>query len=152
MNNDFNKWWEVINKNIGKVLVLLFSALLISQFLLMNQNIKTFISRTDKLEGISIEDSKLFIKKGELEITIDNRDNPMPLVFYINGEKAAAASGRSVKLPVKDNDIIEVSGAGNGDIAVLKVTAISDNVIVPELGKLIYVNNNLVMIDRVKLE
>jgi hypothetical protein len=152
VNKDFSKWWEVINKHISKVLVLLFSALLVSQFLLMNNNIKTIMSRTDKLEGISIEDSQLFIKKGELEITIENDSYITPLVFYINGERAASASGRSVRLTVKDNDIIEVSGADSSDVAVLKITAISDNVIVPELGKLVYVNNNLVMIDRVKLQ
>lgn len=152
MNNDFIKWWEKINKNIFKVLVPFFLILLISQFLLMNNDIKTIMSRTDKLEGISIEESQLFIKKGEIEISIENDSYFKPLVFYINGEKAAVASGSSVRLPVKDNDIIEVSGAGSGDMSVLKITSISDNVIVPELGKLIYVRDNLVMIGRVKLQ
>jgi hypothetical protein len=55
-------------------------------------------------------------------------------------------------LQVKNNDIIEVSGAGFNDTAALKVTAVSENMAVPELGKLVYVNKNLVMIDRVRLK
>lgn len=150
--NGFNGWWDRINGMISKGLVLLFTALIIAQLLLLNQTVKTFISRTDKLEGISIADSQLFIKKGEMELSLENGSSLSTLAFYINGDKTAAASGKSVKLQVKDSDIIEVSGAGYDDLAILKVTSVSDNVIVPELGKLIYVNNNLVMIDRVRLK
>lgn len=151
MNNGFNGWWERINKIITKGLFLLFTALIISQFLLLNQTIKTFISRTDKLEGKSIAESQLFIIKGEIEISIENDTTLKSLMFYINGEKVAATAGRTVKLQVKDNDILEVSGAKYSDIAILKVAS-SENVTVPELGKLIYVNNNLVTIDRVRLK
>jgi len=150
--NGFNGWWDRINRMISKGLVLLFAVLIISQFLLMNQTLKTFMSRTDKLEGKSIADSQLFIKKGEIEISIENVSSLNQLVFYINGEKVPAASGKSVRLQVKDSDIIEVSGADYNDIAMLRVTTVSENVIVPELGKLVYVNNNLVMIDRVRLK
>lgn len=152
MINGFNGWWDRINRMISKGLVLLFAVLIISQFLLMNQTLKTFMSRTDKLEGKSIADSQLFIKKGEIEISIENVSSLNQLVFYINGEKVPAASGKSVRLQVKDSDIIEVSGADYNDIAMLRVTTVSENVIVPELGKLVYVNNNLVMIDRVRLK
>ncbi|MHB1391799.1 MAG: hypothetical protein ACYCYE_01740 [Clostridia bacterium] len=152
MNNGFNDWCERINKMISKGLALLFTALIISQLLLMNQTVKTFISRTDKLEGKAIADSQLFIIKGEIEISIENDSSLRPLVFYINGDKVASPAGKSIRLQVKDSDIIEVSGAKYNDIAILRVTTVSENITVPELGKLIYVNNNLVMIDRVRLK
>lgn len=152
MNNGFNGWWSRINTIISKGLVLLFTALIITQFLLMNQTVKTFISRTDQLEGKSIADSQLFIKRGEIEISIENDSFIRPLVFYINGDKASFPAGKSIKLQVKDSDIIEVSGAEYNDTAILRVTKVSENITVPELGKLIYVNNNLVMIDRVRLK
>lgn len=152
MNSGFNEWWDKVNRRLNKGLVLLFTALIISQFLLMNQTVKTFISRTDKLEGISVADSQLFIKKGEVELSIENDSSLKKLIFYINGEKIPAAKGKAVKLQVKDSDIIEVSGAEYEDIAILRVTTVSENVMVPELGKLIYVNNNLVMIDRIRLK
>jgi hypothetical protein len=117
-----------------------------------NQTAKTFISRTDRLEGKSIADSQLFIKRGELEISIENEASIRQLVFYVNGNKVTANNSKSIKLQIKDSDIIEVSGAEYSDTVILKVTAVSDNITVPELGKLIYVNNNLVMIDRVRLK
>ena len=152
MNSSFNGWWDRINCRIKKGLVLLFTVLIISQFLLMNETAKTFISRTDKLEGKSIADSQLFIKKGEIEISIENYSTLKPLVFYVNGDSVETPESKSIKLQVKDSDVIEVSGAEYNDTAILKVTALSGNITVPELGKLIYVNNNLVMVDRVRLK
>ena len=152
MNNGFYRWWDRINMMLGRGLAILFAALIISQLMLMNQTVKTVISRTDKLEGKSIEDSQLFIKEGEIELSVENAASLRDLVFYINGDKVSGATGRSIKLTVKDSDVIEVSGAGYIDMVVLKVTAVSDNVVVPELGKLVYVNNNLVLIDRTRLK
>ncbi len=152
MNNGFNGWWDRINRGISKGLALLFAALIISQLLLMNPTVKTFMSRTDKLEGKSIAESQLFIKKGEIEISTENDSSLRFLVFYINGDKAAATASKSIRLQVKDGDVIEVSGSEYSDTVILKVTSVSEDIIVPELGKFIYVNNNLVMIDRVRLK
>jgi len=152
LNNDFNGWWNKVNNTISKGLILFFSALIISQFLLLNETVKTFISRIDKLEGRSIADSQLFIKKGEIEISIENNETLKSLVFYVNGDRINTPQSKSIKLQVKENDVIEVSGEEYSDTAILKITALSGNITVPELGKLIYVSNNLVMIDRVRLK
>lgn len=152
MNSGFQGWWERINDIIKKILVLLFTMLIISQALLMNQKVKTFISRTDKLEGKSISDSNQFIKKGEIEISIENYTTLALLDFYVNGDIVDAPEGKSIKLQVKSNDIVEVSGKSFNDTAILKITAVSDNITVPEPGKLIYVNKNLVMVDRVRIK
>ncbi len=152
MNNGYYSWWNRINALINKGIVVLLAALILIQVFLMNQNVKTVISRTDRLEGISIADSQLFIKKGEMEISIENYSTLKSMDFFVNGERIPATTGRSVKLQVKDGDVIEVSGAEFSDVAVLKVTSVSDNITVPELGKLIYVNNNLVLVDRVRLK
>lgn len=152
MNKDFQSWWIKINRLIRKTLFFLFALLIVTQSLLINRTAKTFISRTDKLEGESITDSYVFIKKGELEISIENHSTLNPLIFYVNGDKVDDPIGKSIMLQVKNNDIIEVSGAGFNDTAALKVTAVSENMAVPELGKLVYVNKNLVMIDRVRLK
>jgi hypothetical protein len=152
LNKDFQSWWIKINRLIRKTLFFLFALLIVTQSLLINRTAKTFISRTDKLEGESITDSYVFIKKGELEISIENHSTLNPLIFYVNGDKVDDPIGKSIMLQVKNNDIIEVSGAGFNDTAALKVTAVSENMAVPELGKLVYVNKNLVMIDRVRLK
>lgn len=152
MNIGFQDWWDKINSLLYRILILLFAIFLVSQVILMNQTLKTFISRTDKLEGKSIADSQLFIKKGEIEISVDNYSILRPLVFYVNGESIKTPDGKSIELQVKENDVLEVSGAECSDTLVLKVTGVSDDIMVPELGKLIYVNNNLVMIDRVRLK
>lgn len=152
MNNSFQGWWERINDLIKKILILLFTLLIVSQALLINQAVKTFISRTDKLEGKSIDDSNQFIKKGEIDISIENYSTLEPLIFYVNGDIVNAPAGKSIKLQVKNSDVIEVSGKSFNDTAILKVTAVSDNITVPEPGKLIYVNKNLVMVDRVRIK
>jgi hypothetical protein len=152
LNKDFQSWWIKINRLIRKTLFFLFALLIVTQSLLINRTAKTFISRTDKLEGESITDSYVFIKKGELEISIENHSTLNPLIFYVNGDKVDDPIGKSIMLQVKNNDIIEVSGAGFNDTAALKVTAVSENMAVPELGKLVYVNKNLVMVDRVRLK
>jgi hypothetical protein len=152
MNNSYYGWWNRINALIYKGIVLLLAALILTQVFLMNQTVKTVISRTDRLEGKSIADSQLFIKKGEIEITIEDYTALKALDFYVNGVSVPVHSGKSVILQVKDGDVIEVSGAEFNDMAILKVTSVSENVTVPELGKLIYVNNNLVLVDRVRLK
>jgi len=152
VNSSFQSWWGRVDGLIRKALLLLFAALIISQALLLNQAIRTFISRIDKLEGKSIADSQLFIKRGEIEITIENYSTLKPLVFYINGKSIDAPNGRSIRLQVKDSDIIEVGGGPLNDTAVLKVTAVSDSITVPEPGKLVYVKDNLVMVDRIRIK
>jgi len=152
MNTGFQDWWDRVNKAIYRTLIAMFAVFLAAQVILMNQTLKTFISRTDQLEGRSIADSQLFIRKGEIEISADNYSVLKPLVFYINGESVITPEGKVIRLQVKENDVIEVSGAGIGDTIVLKVTAVSGDIMVPEPGKLVYVNNNLVMIDRVRLK
>lgn len=152
MNNSYYSWWSRINAIMHKGIILLLAALILTQVFLMNQTVKTIISRTDRLEGISIADSQLFIKKGEIEISIENYSVLKSLDFFVNGERVPATGSRSVKLHIKDGDVIEVSGAKFEDVAILKVTSVSDNITVPELGKLIYVNNNLVLVDRVRLK
>ncbi|MGI6584338.1 MAG: hypothetical protein ACOX3L_00005 [Lutisporaceae bacterium] len=59
MNRGFQNWWERINGLIRRVFDIFVSALIVTQTLLMNQTLKTFISRTDKLEGRSIAESQL---------------------------------------------------------------------------------------------
>ena len=152
MHTGFQDWWNRINNMLYRILIVLIAVFIVSQATLLNQTLKTFISRTDRLEGQSIADSQLFIKKGEIAISVDNYSVLKPLVFYVNGEKVSTPEGTTIKLQVKENNVIEVSGAGIGDTVVLKVTGTSEDIMVPELGKLIYVNNNLVMIDRVRLK
>lgn len=152
MNGSFPLFWERINNSLKKLLIFLFTLLIFSQALLMNQNARMTISRTDRLEGTAISDSNLFVKRGEIEVTIENYITLAPLNFYVNGSSVVTPYGKSIRLKVKNNDVIEVSGVSYDDTAILKVTAISDNITVPELGKLIYVNNNLVMIDRVRIK
>lgn len=128
------------------------SALIVTQALLMNDSIKTFISRTDKLEGRSITESQLFLKRGEIQISIENYSTLKPLIFYQNGKRVPSPNGRTIKLSVKDGDIIEASGGSINDTAILKVTSVTNNITVPQPGKLIYVNDNLAIIDRVKIK
>ncbi|HOE57490.1 MAG TPA: hypothetical protein PLL98_02625 [Bacillota bacterium] len=151
MGSSFYGWWEKADILITRLVAILFAVLIASQALLMNNTAKTFISRTDKYEGKAIAESQLFIKKGEIEIYIENYQTLRPLIFYVNGDSIVAPAARSIKLAVKNNDVIEVSGAGLPDTAILKITSVSNNIVVPEPGKLIYVNDNLEMIDRVRL-
>jgi len=152
LNGSFQEWWDRVNSLISRAIVLLFAVLIISQVVLMNRTLRTFVSRTDRLEGKSIAESQLFIKKGEIEISTENLSTLRPLVFYINGEIVGTPEGKYIRLKVKDNDVLEVSAGSYSGTAILKVTSVSDNMTVPEAGKLIYVNNNLVLVDRVRLK
>ncbi len=137
---------------IIRILTFLFAVLMVSQALLINNATKGFISRADKLEGKSVAESQLIINKGEVEICIENHSTLRPLIFFINGDAIVTPRGKSIKIEVKNGDIVEVSGAGLSDTAILKVTSASDNIVVPEPGKIIYVSNNLAMIDRIRLK
>lgn len=152
MSSGYYDWWRRVNAFLGRGIIVLLAALILSQIFLMNQTARAVLSRTDRLEGKSIADSQLFIKKGELEISIENYPALRPLLFYVNGERVPTPAGKAIRLQIKDGDVIEVSGADFSDTAILKVTTVSDNITVPELGKLIYVSSNLVMVDRVRLK
>lgn len=152
MNSDLQLWWKRIDSFIRRYLIFLLTALIVTQALLMNSTIKTVISRVDKLEGRSIADSQLFINRGEIQISIENYSTLRSLVFYLNGERVSSPTGKIIVLQVKDGDIIEARGNSVNDTAILKVTAVTNNIMVPQPGKLIYVNDNLAMIDRVKIK
>lgn len=151
-DNDLLNWCDKIDGRLRKLLVFLLVSIIVLQLVFLNQTVRTFLSRTDKLEGKSVADSQLLIKKGEIEFTIENYDSTRYLTFYINGEKAPVKNGKRVLFQVKDNDVVEISGANFDDMAILRVTSVSDNVSVPELGKVVYINKNLVLVDRVRLK
>lgn len=153
-SNDSNLWyrWDNINKKLHKLLIFMISLLIVTQVAILSPRIRLLLSRIDQLEGKSVTDSQLFIKRGEIEFTAENIDNVKHLNFYINGENIAVKNGKTVKLEAKNNDIIEISGSGFEEMAILRVTSVSDNVTVPEPGKVIYINNNLVLVDRVRIK
>lgn len=151
-DGDLMNWWDRINIRLDKMLACLLTLMILTQLVSLNQSARTFLSRTDKLEGKSVEDSQLLVKKGEIEFTIENYESTRYLDFYINGEKATVKGDKTVRLPAKDNDIIEVCGSDFDDMAILRITSVSENIAVPEPGKVVYVNKNLVLVDRVRLK
>lgn len=144
----FNRW----EKKIVSLLTLLLPILFLMQVILLNQDVKAFVSRTTKLEGKAIEESQLLINRGEIELSIENEDSLKGYHFYLNGEELPETGKKSIKLTVKANDIIEVGGIKTNKISRITVTSISNNISAPELGKSIIVHNNLVLIDRVKMK
>ncbi|MGE5632517.1 MAG: hypothetical protein ACM3TR_15700 [Caulobacteraceae bacterium] len=150
-DNALINWWDKVSMRLVKLLILLFAMFMFIQFMFLNQTLKTFLSRTDKLEGKSVADSELLIKTGIVELTFENENNLKLLSFYVNGEKVPSPAGKTIKLEVKNNDIIEISGSDFNDIAILRITSASENITVPEPGKVVYVNGNLVLVGRVKL-
>lgn len=151
-DKDLKNWWDKIDSRLSKLFIGMLSLLLFTQLIFMNQSIRTFLSGTEKLEGKTVAESQLLIERGEIEFTIENYDSTGHLSFYINGEKEYVKSGKTVRLQVKDNDIVEISGSDLDDMAILRVASVSENMSVPEPGKIIYINGNLVLVDRVRLK
>lgn len=144
-------WWDTVENKITRLLILLFILLIVIQGLLVNQDIKTFLCPTEKLEGKSVEDVRPAVKSGDVQLSIQGSGYIGNVDILVNGERVTSFYRSTAQITVRNDDIIEISGVKIKNMSMVQVTSVSGNVISPEPGRTLTINNNLVYLCRVKL-
>lgn len=153
--NRYYKWWDVIEKKIFRLAIILFVilyALQLINFIFEQRNSGLLTNTLGELEGIPIAESQTQINTGTIELSVTSNSECSKIQIYLNGEYYNSFNRKSISLMVKNNDIIEISGINNEYAATIKITSITDNIISPKQGSIILVNKSFVQAGRVRLK
>lgn len=153
--NRYFKWWDIIEKKIFRLAIILFFllyALQVINFVFEQRNSGLLTNTLGELEGIPIAESQTLINTGTIELSVTSNSDFSKIQIYLNGEYYNSFNRKSISLMVKNNDIIEISGINNEYAATIKITSISDNIVSPKQDSTIIVNKSFVQAGRVRLK
>lgn len=153
--NRYYKWWDIIEKKIFRLAIILFFtlyALQVINFVFEQRNSGLLTNTLGELEGIPVAESQTQINTGTIELSVTSNSDCSKIQIYLNGEYYNSFNRKSVSLMVKNNDIIEISGINNEFAATIKITSITDNIISPKQDSTIKVNKSFVQLGRVRLK
>lgn len=146
---DFDRWLQrfvtAIEKIIFRTALALVVLLFIVQALLMNGNLRQYLSITDKIEGQPVKEEiqeVMAVPAGELqeEVTlvlelIDPPKSPFTLYLLINNKVAAQFGKENICINVRPGDMLEVLGEVPGNVpATIRIKEIYGNIKAPRKG------------------
>jgi len=106
---------------------------------------------------IGKEDAHVFLdsnlsQEGKVTIEVVEKDKAPNSYILVNGEPVSNFYKKSITIPVKPNQILEIDGTKESEPLHFKVTAISDNVIEPQNTTVVRVDKNVQKVCMVKLK
>lgn len=138
---------------IKKLCSIFIIILVISQILFTVEPFNYLLNKTYKLEGKSVNYIYPVIKNGTIELTLQNKlEYDSEIQVLINGEIYSKFQENSIVLSVKESDIIELQGRNIKNLVRIKITHISDNIILPRVNKTFLVGNSIEFISKIKIK
>lgn len=122
----------------------------IFQLLMIDDNVRAFLSSTEKFEGINLNTN--LSDKAKITIEVVGENSARNSFILVDGEPVANFSSKSISIDVKPNQLLEIDGTKNDKELFFKITDVSDNVIEPQKTYIIRVNKNIEKIGIVKLK
>lgn len=144
--------WDKIGNKLKKSLIMLFIFTIVVQLLFLFNNEGIPPNNTLVMEGKAIIENPFSKINGEIILATDSTDEISSIIIFINGEKIGCFYDQHITLKVKDKDIIEISGAECKNNNNISIHSVSDNIISPKVGFNYIVNNNMVLVGRVKIK
>lgn len=134
---------------IAFFVILGFLTMVVTQVLMLNDNIRVFLNSTEKIEGINI--NTYLSNDGTLELELINLDKAPKAFILINGDPKYSFKEKKLKINIKQGDLIEMDGTNYNQALYVKVIDSSDNVIEPQKTAVIKVNGDIEVIGGVRL-
>ena len=147
---DFERWFQdrtsrferFILKCVGVLLFLL----LLTQALLTKPDFRSLLSLVDRFEGKPVTETEreqpaisrpaAAEQECYLKLSILNEADGSGIEVLVNGVAVTAfGSSKSVLVPVRDGDQVEVDGEVPAEDVVIAVTSVSEGIISPREGK-----------------
>ncbi|KAA5807683.1 hypothetical protein [Thermoanaerobacterium thermosaccharolyticum] len=127
-----------------------FLTVIITQVLMLNDNIRVFLNSTEKIEGINI--NTYLSKDGTLKLELVNMEKAQNAYVLINGDPKYSFKNKSVDISIKQGELIEIDGTKYKQTLYIKVADSSDNVIEPQRTAVVKVNGDIEVVGRVRLK
>lgn len=128
-------------------------ALMVFQFVMLNDTARVFLNYATTLEGGALEETQMHVREGSVYVMLEN-ENPMPEAkLLLNGEPAGVFNKREIQVNVRNNDVLELDASKcGGEFVHICIVGISDNVELPRVGQRVKAKNRIELISRVKLK
>ncbi|GAB6117719.1 hypothetical protein JCM16816_13160 [Thermoanaerobacter brockii subsp. lactiethylicus] len=145
------KYRYIDSESILVVLIILgLLSIAITQLLMTNDDIRVFLSSTQRLEGINLNSN--LSQEGKVTIEVVEKDKALNSFVLLNGEPVANFFTKSITITVRPNQILEIDGTREKEPLHFKVVAISENVIEPQNTTVVKVDKNIQKICMVRLK
>jgi len=131
------------------VIILFLVTILMTQLLYLNKNFGVYLNNTYKLEGLRIEEYYNILNSGWLIIESSDENQSEILV---NGRVIGNFENKSLKIFVKNNDVLEVNSTKDKRLLSFKIIMTSKNVEFPKVNYFITTDGNIEILGRVKLK
>lgn len=141
---------------IEKTLIISFlvclSVLIIAQLLMVNSEIRTFLTQEERVEGVFMDNSGVLYDKGFLVMELINKESMNDVWIMVNGERVANFYKKQVSISVKDSDLVEIDARTTNSPAKVRVSSFSSNVklLIDNSGK--EFDKNIGIIARVRIK
>lgn len=127
-----------------------FLTMIVTQMLMLNDNIRVFLNSTERIEGINI--NTYLSKEGTVKLELVNMDKAPNAFVLINGVPKYSFKNKFVDIDIEHGELIEIDGTKYNQTLYIKVADSSDNVIEPQKTAVVKVNGAIEVLGRVKLK
>ncbi|SHE62806.1 hypothetical protein SAMN02745195_00807 [Thermoanaerobacter uzonensis DSM 18761] len=145
------KYRYIDSESILVILIMLgLLSIAITQLLMTNDNMKVFLSSTQRLEGINLNSN--LSQEGKVTIEVVEKDKTLNSFVLLDGEPVTNFPTKSITITVRPNQILEIDGTREKESLHFKVVAVSENVIEPQNTTVVKVDKNIQKICMIRLK
>ncbi|MCL5040590.1 MAG: hypothetical protein M1299_12360 [Firmicutes bacterium] len=160
----FSRWAERAERSLIRFVIILAVVVVVSQGLLTNEKLRLFLSYPDQLEGIALKDGSTNVfaprpsgnskgrdseKQASLNILCVTGPSFPKAMILVNGVVAGDFSRGSVRIPVRNGDLVEIDGSHYPELLTFRLTAAGDSVLEPRVGREIITRQSIEILGRV---
>src|SRR5690554_5928331 len=112
-------------------------SLILIQFFLSNDSIKSIVGNDNNSNVIAIEESATYLSSGWIDIEIRSLSRYKGLKLLKNGEEVEELIrvGNVMQIEVLDGDVIELDATKYDEPVNVRIVGTSDNIKVPHIGQ-----------------
>lgn len=149
-NTKFKKF--DIEKLIFGVVSFLFVVLVVVQVALIEPNVRTLLVVDSRYDGEILKPEEFLYKTGTIELELLSSNFNENIYVLINGEIKTNFSTKSVIIPVKNGDVVEVDGSKYQSPIEVRIKGKSNNILGESINNKFTVNSNIEKIINIKIE
>ncbi len=127
--------------------------LVTAQILMINPDIRVFLTGEEKVEGVFLDKTDVLYDKGVVVIELVNHESMNNLWVMVNGTRTVSFNGgRQVSIQVRDADLIEIDGTEVKAPVKVRVSSSSSDVDLLIDNSDLEVNGNIGVLARARLK
>ncbi|NLB82507.1 MAG: hypothetical protein GX800_13070 [Clostridiaceae bacterium] len=138
-----------VNKIYLNILIIVLSALMLSQFVLTFPNARAVFTNTERFESLYKNADDSTSSLAELTLLLTGTEPTSDIEFMQNGQPIAVFYDRKITVTVSDNSVLEIDGTRVKDPFSVQIIEMSSNIDAESISSSVNVNSNISFVGRI---